>query len=99
MSGLALTIWIVTLLIVGLVFVPVAISLLSRALQAARAIEGYLHDMLEAGVKIAGHTSAVPALDDTIATAVAMQPVVGAIRDKTGAVAEILAARAEETTR
>lgn len=96
MSGAALAIWIVTILIVALVIVPVALSLLSRALRAARAIETNLHDMLEAGVKIAGHTGAVPALDDTIATAVAMEPVAGAIKEKTGIVAELLAERSKE---
>lgn len=95
MSGLALSIWIVTVLIVALVIVPVALSLLGRALRAARAIEANLRDMLEAGVKIAGHTGAVAALDDTIATAVAMEPVAGAIKEKTGIVAGILASRAE----
>jgi hypothetical protein len=98
MSGLALTIWIVTLLIVALIVVPVAISLLSRALRAAKAIENYLADMLGAGLKIAGHTGAIPALDDTIASAVAMKPVALSIKEKTGAVAEILASRADDET-
>ncbi len=96
MSGAALVIWLVTILIVALVIVPVALSLLSRALRAARAIEANLRDMLEAGVKIAGHTGAVAALDDTIATAVAMEPVAGAIEEKTGIVAAVLAQRAKE---
>jgi len=95
MSTAALAIWIVTLLIVGLIIVPLAIALLARALRAARSIETYFKDMLEAGVKIAGHTGAVPALDDTIATAVAMKPVADSIRDKTGAVATILSGRAK----
>ena len=97
MSGFVLTIWIVTLVIVAVVIVPLAISLLGRALRAARNIETYFAGMLEAGVQIAGHTKAVPTLDETIATAVAMQPVAGAIRDKTGVVAELLAQRAKGT--
>ena len=92
MSTLALTIWIVTLLTVVIVIVPVAVSLLSRALRNARAIEGYLSDMLDAGIKIVGHTEAVSALDDTGATI----PVAERIETKTGAVAGMLAARAEE---
>ncbi|MDU8944320.1 hypothetical protein [Ovoidimarina sediminis] len=96
MTGVALTIWIVTLLIVVVVIVPVALSLLSRALNAAQAIERYLADMLEAGVKIVGHTEAVPALDDTLATAGAMGPVAEAIEAKTGAVAALLSERAKE---
>lgn len=96
MSTLALTIWIVTLVIVVVVIVPVAVSLLTRALRNARAIEGYFSDMLDAGVKIVGHTEAIPALDDTLATAGAMIPVAEAIEAKTGVVAGILARRAEE---
>jgi len=97
MSTLALFIWGATLAIVALVIVPVALSLLSRALIAARNIEGYLADMLEAGVKIVGHSEAVPALNDTLATAAAMKPVADAIETKTGVVAGILAKRAEQT--
>ena len=52
MSTLALFIWGLTIAIVALVIVPVALSLLGRALTAARNIETYLADMLEAGVKI-----------------------------------------------
>jgi len=63
-----LTIWIITLLIVLLVIVPLAVSLLRRALQAARNIETYFRDMKEAGLRIAEHTAAVPALDQTIET-------------------------------
>ena len=96
MSTLALTMWIATLVIVVVVIVPVAVSLLSRALRNANAIEGYLSDMLEAGVKIVGHTEAVPALDDTLATAGAMIPVATVIEEKTGVVADLLAKRAEE---
>jgi hypothetical protein len=96
MSTLALTIWIVTLLTVVIVIVPVAVSLLSRALRNARAIEGYLSDMLDAGIKIVGHTEAVSALDDTLDAAGATIPVAERIETKTGAVAGMLAARAEE---
>ena len=96
MSTLALFIWGATLAIVLLVIVPVALSLLTRALTAARNIERYLSDMLEAGVKIVGHTEAIPALNDTLATAAAMKPVAESIEGKTGVVAGILAKRAEE---
>ena len=96
MPGLALAIWIVTLLVVALVIVPVAVVLLRRVLNAAWAIERYLADMLEADVKIAGHTGAIPALDKTLETAAAMHPVAEAIEAKTGVVAGMLAARAEK---
>ena len=96
MTGLDFTIWIAALVIVGVVIVPVAVHYLRRALKAARAIERNLADMLDAGVAIAGHTGAVPALDATIATAVAMQPVAAGIEAKTGLVAALLAGRAAQ---
>ena len=96
MTGLDFTIWIAALVIVGVVIVPVAVHYLRRALKAARAIERNLADMLDAGVAIAGHTGAVPALDATIATAVAMQPVAAGIEAKTGLVATLLAGRAAQ---
>ncbi|MGI9499612.1 MAG: hypothetical protein ACR2P3_06215 [Geminicoccaceae bacterium] len=89
-----LAIWVITLLIVLLVIVPIAVSLLRRALQAARNIETYFRDMKEAGLRIAEHTAAVPALDQTIETAVAMKPVTEGIETKTGVVAGLLALRA-----
>ena len=96
MTGLDFTIWIAALVIVGLVIVPVAVHDLRRALKAAWAIERNLADMLDAGVKIAGHTGAVPALDATIATAVAMKPDAVNIEAKTGLVAALLAGRAAQ---
>jgi hypothetical protein len=94
MTRLDYGIWIATLLIVALIVVPVAVSYLSRALIAARAIERYLADMLTAGVQVADHTGAIPALDQTIQTAVAMKPVAQAIETKTAAVALLLSQRA-----
>ena len=95
MSALALSIWTLTLAIVVIAIVPLAISLLARALRNARSIEGYLSDMLSAGVKIAGHTQAVSELNQTILAAGALQAVAPAIEEKTGVVAEILSKRAE----
>ena len=94
MTSLDYAIWIVTLLVVALVIVPVAVSLLGRALAAARSIERYLADMLAAGVEIADHTGAVAALDQTVASAVAMKPVAQGIEAKTSTVAALLAQRA-----
>ena len=87
-------IWIALLAIIAVVIVPLAVGLLRRALNAARNIEGYLADMLTAGVGVAGNTAAVPALDQTIEWALAMKPVAEGIEAKTGAVAELLSRRA-----
>ena len=92
-TGVA-TIWTLTLLLIVLVIVPVAVSLLRRALKAAQNIEGYFSDMKDAGVLIAGHTAAIPALDQTIETAVAMKPVADNINAKSAIVATLLSERA-----
>ena len=87
--------WIATLLVVALVIVPVAVNLLRRVLTAAWAIERYLADMEAAGKVIAEHTGAIPALDETLATAGTMVGVAGNIEAKTEAAKGVLAARAE----
>ncbi len=94
-TGVA-TVWIATLLIVLLIIVPLAVSLLRRALRAAQNIESYFRDMKDAGVLIAGHTAAIPALDQTIETAVVMKPVADSINEKSAIVATLLAERAQK---
>lgn len=96
MTTMTLVIWIVTLLVVALIIVPVALHYLRHALTAARHIERNLSDMLDAGLNIARHTSAVPTLNDTIAVAVEMKPVARNIETKTAAVATLLASRAKK---
>ena len=78
-------IWGTTLVIITFVVVPVALYLLHRTLKAARAIERYALDSLTAGVGIATNTSAIPALEQTLATA-------GSLVDAS----KLLKARAEE---
>ncbi len=94
LTSAGFAIWIVLLVVIAVIIVPLAVGLLRRALKAARNIETYLADMLTAGVGVAGHTAAVPALDPTIEWALAMKPVAEGIEAKTGAVAELLSRRA-----
>jgi hypothetical protein len=96
MTTAALVIWVLTLLVVAVIIVPVAVSYLRRAREAARNIERNMRDMLEAGVKIAAHTRAVPALGETINTAVVMKPVSENIEAKTAAVSQLLSTRASK---
>ncbi len=91
LSTMGLVIWTLLLAVIVVVVVPLAVSLLRRALRAARSIEAYLADMLKAGLGVAGNTAAIPTLDTTIAAAVAMKPVAQGIEAKTGAVTEFLA--------
>ena len=78
-------IWSATLTIITFVVVPLAVHLLHRTLKAARAIERYARESLAAGVGIATNTSAIPALEQTLATA-------GSLAEAS----KLLRARAEE---
>jgi hypothetical protein len=62
-------IWGATLAVITIVVVPLALYLLYRTLKAARAIERYARESLTAGVGIATNTAAIPALEQTLATA------------------------------
>lgn len=95
----ALVVWGITLLIIAVVIVPLAVALLQRTLKAARSIESYLAEMRAAGLGVAQHTGAIPALDQTIGTAGAMGGVAGRLAKRAAAIAGILAARAGRTDR
>ena len=87
-------IWWVVLLLVVVVIVPLAVALLHRTLRAAISIRRYLDEMLTAGVGIAGNTASIAALDDTIGVAGAMVEVAGGLKQHSGTIASVLAARA-----
>ena len=91
-------IWWTVLLVVIVVIVPLAIALLHRTLRAALSIRRYLAEMLEAGVGIAGNTSSIPALQDTIRVAGAMVATAGGIKEHTGTIATVLSQRAAAGT-
>ena len=87
-------IWWTVLLVVVVVIVPLAIALLHRTLRAARAVDRYLAEMLEAGVGIAGNTGSIPALGDTLSVAGAMIATAGSIKSHTATMASVLSQRA-----
>jgi hypothetical protein len=62
-------IWGTTLVIITFVVVPLALHLLHRTLKAAMSVERYARESLTAGVGIANNTAAIPALEQTLATA------------------------------
>jgi hypothetical protein len=71
--------------------VPAAVSLLSRALHAARQIERYTAEALDGGVKIAANTASVSALKDTISVAPKLLSAGSHIEQHTAAIAAALA--------
>lgn len=87
-------IWCTVLVVVLVVIVPLAIGLLHRTLRAALSIRRYLGEMLQAGVGIAGNTSSIAALNDTISVAGAMVATAGSIKQHTGTIATVMSERA-----
>ena len=92
-------IWAITLLLVIVVIVPLAIALLHRTFSAAWSIRRYLREMLQAGVGIAGNTASITALNDTIRVAGTLDETAGNIKQHSGTIATVLAARAARGAR
>ena len=67
------------LLIVTVLLLPYIIYLLHTTWRAARSIQRYFAEMLEAGLGIAGNVDHVSALNDTISVASGMLEVAGDI--------------------
>jgi hypothetical protein len=83
--------WGITLGIITFVIVPVALYLLQRALRAARFIERYTREALEAGTGIAANTAAIAALDETIAAAKSLLEAAELLKQRTADIADAVA--------
>lgn len=88
------TIWWIGLIVTLVVFVPLAVVLLHRTWRAARSIQLYAREALEAAGGIAGNTQHIPGLDATIEVAGQMLNVAGDVGNKLDTVANVLAERA-----
>lgn len=88
-------IWWAGLLLTLFVFVPLAVYLLHQLWRSARNIQLYARDALTAAAGIAGNTSNIVALDQTIDIAGSMLSTAGSIEQKLGGATAALAARAE----
>ena len=95
LPDLVYLVWQAVLIIVVVAIVPLAIFLLQRTLNAAIQIRRYLRDMLTAGVGIAGNTSSITALNDTVAVAGGMLETAGNLKEHSGTIASVLAQRAK----
>lgn len=84
------------LLVVTVLLLPLIVSLLHRTWKAARSIERYFAEMLEAGLGIAGNTEHIKALNDTISVASGMLEVAGDINEHAETIKDTLASRAEK---
>jgi hypothetical protein len=87
------TIWWAGLILTLVVFVPLAVYSLHRTWSAARTIQRYAAEALQATAGIERNTRNVVALDDTIATASDMLGVAGGVERKLDTVASVLEER------
>ena len=90
------TIWRIGLIVTLLVFVPLAVYLLHRAWRAARSIQWYAADALQAAAGIVANTKNIAALDATIGVAGEMLKDTPEVVSKLDTAATVLAARANE---
>jgi hypothetical protein len=84
-------IWGITLALVTFVVVPLALYLLHRALLAARSIERYTCEALEAATAIQSNTAATLALQETIAAARSLQEAAHLLEQRTAEIAAAVA--------
>ena len=86
-------IWWIGLVLTLVVFVPLAVYSLHRTWRAARSIQRYAAETLQAAGGIARNTANVKALDGTIGVATDMLGGAGAIEKKLSTVATVLEER------
>jgi hypothetical protein len=84
-------VWGLTLGVITFVVVPLALYLLHRALRAARSIERYTREALEAGAGIAANTAAVASLEETIAAARSLLEAAELLKRRSAEVADAVA--------
>ena len=87
------TIWWVGSIVTLVVFVPLAVYSLHRTWRAARSIQRYAAEALQAAAGIERNTRNVAALDDTIAVATDVLGAAGAVERKLDTVAGVLEER------
>lgn len=88
------TIWWIGLILTLVLFVPLAVYLLHRTWRAARSIQLYAAEALEAAAGIVANTAHIPALNDTIGVATEMYELAGAVESKLDTTATVLSRRA-----
>lgn len=88
-----LTLWLVTVVLTLVAFVPVAVYSLYRLLRTARSIRLYAHEAVGPARAIAANTAALPALDSTIAVATEILTAAEAVAGKLETIATVLEAR------
>lgn len=87
------TIWTIGLVVTLVVWVPIAVYSLHRTWRAAQSIRKYAADTLTAAAGIVDNTAPISALGTTIGVATEMVATAGAVEQKLGVIASLLASR------
>ena len=87
------TIWWIGLILTLVLFVPLAVYSLHRTWRAARSIQQYAAETLQAAAGIARNTANISALDTTINVATEVLGAAGAVERKLNTVATVLEER------
>ena len=85
------------LLVVTILLLPYIIYLLHTTWKAAKSIQHYFAEMLEAGLGVAGNVEHVNALNDTISVASGMLEVAGDIDSHADTIESTLAGKVEKS--
>jgi hypothetical protein len=93
-SETVFTLWMATVALALVLFVPLSVYMLASLLRATRSIQHYARDAVVPAQAIATHTSAVPALDGTIAVATEVLAAAEGVAKKLDTIATVLEARA-----
>ena len=88
------TLWVITVMLALVVFVPLSVYMLASLLRATRSIQRYARDAVAPAQAIAANTSAIPALDGTIAVATEILAAAEGVAQKLDTIANVLGARA-----
>ena len=93
-SETVFTLWMVTVGLALVLFVPLSVYMLASLLRTTHSIERYARDGRAPARAIATHTSAVPALDTTIAVAGEILVAAESVAHKLDTMASAIEARA-----
>ena len=88
------TLWLVTVILALVVFVPLAVYWLFSLLRTAQSIQRYAREAVGPTQAIAQHTSALPALDATIGVATEILAAAEGVASKLGTIAAVIEERA-----
>ena len=92
-SDTVFTLWMVTVALALVAFVPLSVYMLASLLRATRSIQRYARDAVAPARAIAAGTSAIPALDGTIAVATEILAAAEGVAHKLDTIATVLEAR------